>query len=74
MKRIKKLALIIYIIAVLIASVLLMIDFIRFPEFYDSVARHHLQLEIEKGDADAIKYYQENYIANGRELFPVEIN
>jgi hypothetical protein len=44
------------------------IDFICYPECYINTWRYQLKNEIKNGDADALKYYQETYISNGREL------
>lgn len=49
--------------------ILLAIDFIRFPECYLPTWKYHLECDIKAGDEEAIKYYEEIYIANGRELF-----
>ncbi len=46
-----------------------LIDFFRFPECYLTCFKYQLQCDIEAGDKKAIEYYNETYIANGRELF-----
>lgn len=50
-------------------AIAIFIDFCRFPECYISTWKYHLQQDIEAGDEDAIQYYNENYIENGRVLF-----
>ena len=45
------------------------IDCFRFPESHLPTWKYHLHNDIKKGDTEAIKYYEETYIANGRELF-----
>ena len=45
------------------------VDFVSYPEMYLPTWKYQLQNDIKKGDAEAIKYYEETYIANGRELF-----
>lgn len=47
----------------------IIIDFCRFPECYITTWKYQLQQDIEAGDEDAIQYYDENYIQNGRVLF-----
>ena len=47
----------------------LAVDVIRFPEWYISTWKYQLQLDIEAGNQNAIEYYENTYIANGRELF-----
>lgn len=46
-----------------------LIDFFRFPECYLTCFKYQLQCDIEAGNEKAIEYYNETYIANGRELF-----
>ena len=50
-------------------SVWLTTDIIRFPECYLSTWRYQLQNDLLAGDEQANNYYQNTYIANGRELF-----
>lgn len=45
------------------------INFIRFPECYLSTWKYQLKNDIESGNAEAIAYYQNNYINNGKNLF-----
>lgn len=45
------------------------IDFCRFPECYNSTAKYQLKNKVEAGNEEAIAYYNENYIENGRALF-----
>ena len=45
------------------------IDFIRFPECYISTWKYQLQCDLEAGEENAIEYYNNTYIANGKELF-----
>lgn len=45
------------------------IDFCRFPECYISTWKYQLQNDIAAGNEQAITYYNENYIENGRALF-----
>ena len=45
------------------------IDFIRYPECYISTWKYQLQCDLEAGEEIAIEYYNNTYIANGRELF-----
>lgn len=56
----------------LILSIVLLtisIDIIRFPECYSSIWRYQLQNDIEAGNAEAINYYNNTYVSNGKILF-----
>ena len=46
-----------------------MVDFVRFPECYLTTWRYQLQQDISNGNAKAINYYNNNYIANNKILF-----
>lgn len=48
---------------------LLMADFVRFPECYLTIWRYQLQQDIANGNEEAINYYNNNYIANNKILF-----
>lgn len=45
------------------------IDVIRFPECYSSVWKYQLQNDIYSGNIEAINYYNNTYVANGKPLF-----
>lgn len=55
--------------SVLLGCLYLYVDFIRFPEAYITTWRYHLKLDIERGDPEAIDYYNSRYVANGKQLF-----
>ena len=60
------------VISMLISITLLitiLFDFACFPESYLPTWKYQLQQDIQSGKAEAIEYYQETYLANGRELF-----
>lgn len=50
-------------------GLLLVVDFMRFPEYYMPTWRHALECEINRGEAEAIDYYERVYIANEKYLF-----
>lgn len=56
------------VVAVVFIFVLL-IGLVRYPEMHFSTWRYQLKCDIEQGDAEAIEYYETNYLANGIELF-----
>lgn len=62
---------ILMVVAIVFIFVLL-IGLVRCPEMYCSTWRYQLQCDIEQGDAEAIEYYETNYLANGIELFGAE--
>lgn len=41
----------------------------KYPEIYSTSARYQLQNKISRGDAEAVNYYNQNYINNGIKLF-----
>lgn len=45
------------------------VDAILYPECYSSIYRYQLQNDIERGNKEAVEYYNRRYIENGRELF-----
>ena len=51
---------------------ILVIDFVRFPEWYMPTWKYQLKNDINKGDEVAIEYYERNYVANDRILFEGE--
>lgn len=57
------------IIAVFVSCIGLYIDFCRMPEKYCTTWKYQLKNEIENGDQEAIKYYNNNYISKGVYLY-----
>lgn len=49
--------------------VMIMVDFVRFPECYLTTWRYQLHQNIVNGNKEAIDYYNNNYIANNKILF-----
>lgn len=47
----------------------LYVDFTRYPETYLPTMKYALKCDIERGDADAIEYYNRVYVDHGKELF-----
>ena len=45
------------------------VDVVRFPECYMPTFRYQLKNDIARGNEQAIEYYENTYIANGRVLF-----
>lgn len=68
-KFVKAIVTIIITIAALIAIEWMTIEFIQYPEEYLPTWRYQLKLDIEKGDKEAIDYYQKNYLDKGRKLW-----
>lgn len=44
-------------------------SFVEFPEKYLPTWKYHLQQDIERGNKQAIEYYQKNYIDKGVKLW-----
>ena len=51
------------------STLALLVDIVRFPECYSTTAKYQLENDIKRGNKMAIEYYQNTYVANGRELF-----
>lgn len=47
----------------------LFVDFVMYPESYLTTWRYQLKLDIERGDQEAIDYYQQVYLDNNRPLW-----
>ena len=56
-----------------IAGISLMVDTIRFPEYYSTTWRYQLEEDIKAGDEKWIDYYKTRYLANGRTLFEEDL-
>lgn len=54
---------------ILIALIVLSIDFYRFPEKYITTWKYQLEYKIKQGDQEAINYYKRVYIQNNENLF-----
>lgn len=49
-------------VLIVFIMVLFISDIYKHYEKYDTVARYHLMLDLEKGDKEALEYYKDNYI------------
>lgn len=56
-------------IIIVIANLILCIDFIRFPECYLTTWKYQLRNEIRQGNQEMIDYYNHVYVKNNRILF-----
>ena len=45
------------------------VNFVKYPEQYLTTWKYQLENHLKKGNQDAIKYYNDTYIANGKQLF-----
>lgn len=52
-----------------IASIALTIDFLKYPECYLTTWKYQLKNDIKAGNQEMIDYYNRTYVANGRILF-----
>ncbi len=57
------------VLAVLIISTLVIINFFRFPELYISTWRYQLHNDVLSGDPEGTDYYNRVYVSNGIELW-----
>lgn len=60
------------IITVFVSCIAFYIDFFRMPEKYCTTWKYQLKNDIQSGDAKAIDYYNNNYIAKGVYLYGEE--
>ena len=44
-------------------------SFAKYPEQYVTTWRYQLESDLAKGNQDAIEYYNDTYVANGKYLF-----
>ena len=44
-------------------------SFFKYPEKYMTTWKYQLENDLAKGKQEAIQYYNDNYIANGKQLF-----
>ena len=56
-------------IVVIIASLALYVDFVRFPECYINTWRYQLKNDIKAGNQEMIDYYNNVYVKHNRVLF-----
>ena len=68
-KFVKAIGTIILTIAALITIGWMTVEFIQYPEAYLTTWRYQLKLDIERGNQEAIEYYQKNYLDKGRKLW-----
>ena len=68
-KFVKAIGTIILTIAALITIGWMTVEFIQYPEAHLTTWRYQLKLDIERGDQEAIEYYQKNYWDKGRKLW-----
>ena len=45
------------------------VSFAKYPEQYVTTWKYQLENDLAKGKQDAIEYYNDTYIANGKQLF-----
>ena len=57
------------IICALLFVVNMGISFAKYPEQYLTTWKYQLENDLSKGNQDAIEYYNDTYIANGKQLF-----
>jgi len=69
----KRLLWLIATLAILVLSVYTVVDMVRFPLAYDSVARYHLLTDLNKREPQAMALYQSRYVNHGRYLFNGEL-
>ena len=61
-------------IIIVIIMVAVFADVFKHYERYDTVAKYHLMLDLEKGDSEALEYYKDNYISDDIYLFDGDIS
>lgn len=56
-------------LVVLLLMAKMSVSFAKYPEQYLTTWRYQLENDLAKGKQDAIEYYNDTYIANGKQLF-----
>lgn len=59
----------ILLLCVLLVVVNICVGFVKYPEQYMTTWKYQLENDLVKGKQDAIQYYNDTYIANGKQLF-----
>lgn len=72
--KVNKVMVNLFFLAISIIIIMFAADMLRHYEKYDSVARYQLMLDLERGDEEARKYYQDNYISDDIYLFDGDIS
>lgn len=57
------------ILCALLFAVNMGVSFAKYPEQYLTTWKYQLENDLAKGNQDAIEYYNNNYVANGKQLF-----
>ncbi len=57
------------IIVIILVCTVLYIDFFRFPESYCTTYKYQFKNDLAAGNAEAVGYYNNNYVSNGRLLY-----
>lgn len=69
----KKFGMFIIMLVVVLTSVIyslkIAIDFVQFPEKYSATWKYQLANDIERGNEEAIDYYNKNYVEKGEKLW-----
>lgn len=64
----------IFFIVIAILIIIFIADMFKHYEKYDSVAKHQLMLDLERGDEEAEEYYYDNYVKDDLYLFDGDIS
>lgn len=57
------------ILCILLLAVNMCVSFAQYPEQYLPTWKYQLKNDLDKGNLDAIEYYNDNYVAKGKFLF-----
>lgn len=57
------------ILCALLFAVNMGVSFAKYPEQYLTTWKYQLENDLAKGNQDAIEYYNNTYVANGKQLF-----
>lgn len=57
------------VIFVVLATANVLVSFTKYPEQYLPTWKYQLKNDLAKGNQEAIQYYNDTYIANGKQLF-----
>ena len=56
-------------LCILLFAANICVSFVNYPEQYITTWKYHLENDLAKGNKDAVEYYNDTYVANGKRLF-----
>ena len=64
-----RLVLMLAVLSIVLATTNAFVSFAKYPEQYLPTWKYQLKNDLAKGNQEAIQYYNDTYVANGKQLF-----